>query len=300
MSEYKIVKSGLEISRQIADCLEDIDPIQYNGQNRARRLRNVNSFLQGRNDMPLNELLDWTEQAQGGAYAAGIQAIRQDIQQFQEQKALLETPHTRRSRRAYSYRIWDMDPENPLKIIDQALYDQAAQEGFPSGFFRDSYFDHVTVYCLPDSAVCDGSRFQSCTFAVCRLVGTDFRNATLDDCEFHTCKMQDIFFTGAVISHTHFRDCSMHNIRFLHSRMKSCNTIDCTVGRLNFAGSRLDGCSYDRIHSTPRTNIRNLHTAEITMGGATAEECRENRTAIFRALRVPEPKEKDRRPGPER
>lgn len=300
MSEYKIVKSSLEISRNIADCLEDIDPIQYNGQSRTRRLRNVNSFLQGRNDMPLDELLDWAERTQGGAHAARVQAIRQDIQRFQEQKALLETPYTRRGSRAYSYHVWDLDPEKPLKIIDQDLYDQAAREGFPPGFFRDSYFDHVTFCCLPDSAVCDGSRFQSCTFAVCRMVGTDFRNATLDDCEFHTCKMQDIFFTGAVISHTHFRDCSMHNVRFIYSRMRSCHTIDCAVGRLNFLCARLDGCSYDLIHPTSRTSIRSLHTAEITMSGATAEECQENRAAIFRALRVPEPKEKDRRTGPER
>ena len=53
MPDYQAVLSGHEISKKIADLLEDIDPIQYNGSNRARRVRNVNDYIQGRNDMPL-------------------------------------------------------------------------------------------------------------------------------------------------------------------------------------------------------------------------------------------------------
>ena len=69
MMEYQAVPSGYEISKKVADLLEDIDPIQYNGSNRTRRVRNVNGYLQGRNDMPLEPLLDWAAQADGGAYA---------------------------------------------------------------------------------------------------------------------------------------------------------------------------------------------------------------------------------------
>ena len=58
MSDYKAVQSSLEISRWIFDCLEDIDPIQYNGRNRPRMIRNINDCLQGRNDMPLEELME--------------------------------------------------------------------------------------------------------------------------------------------------------------------------------------------------------------------------------------------------
>ena len=42
MPDYQAVLSSHEISKNIADLLEDIDPIQYNGSNRARRVRNVN------------------------------------------------------------------------------------------------------------------------------------------------------------------------------------------------------------------------------------------------------------------
>ena len=58
MPDYQAVLSSHEISKNIADLLEDIDPIQYNGSNRARRVRNVNDYIQGRNDMPLEPLLD--------------------------------------------------------------------------------------------------------------------------------------------------------------------------------------------------------------------------------------------------
>ena len=36
MPDYQAVLSSHEISKNIADLLEDIDPIQYNGSNRAR------------------------------------------------------------------------------------------------------------------------------------------------------------------------------------------------------------------------------------------------------------------------
>ena len=47
MPDYQAVLSSHEISKNIADLLEDIDPIQYNGSNRARRVRNVNDYIQG-------------------------------------------------------------------------------------------------------------------------------------------------------------------------------------------------------------------------------------------------------------
>ena len=70
MGDYKAVQSSLEISRRIFDCLEDIDPIQYSGRNRSRMIRNINDCLQGRNDMPLKELMEWAAAAKGGEYAA--------------------------------------------------------------------------------------------------------------------------------------------------------------------------------------------------------------------------------------
>ena len=60
MPDYQAVLSSHEISKNIADLLEDIDPIQYNGSNRARRVRNVNDYIQGRNDMPLEPPVSYT------------------------------------------------------------------------------------------------------------------------------------------------------------------------------------------------------------------------------------------------
>ena len=87
-------------------------------------------------------------------------------------------------------------------------------------------------------------------------------------------------------------------------RMTRCNTVDCSVGRLNFNGARLDGCTYGRITRLPNSRIEGLEDASITMGGATQEEVRYNRNAIFHALGEQDPEHlpasRDRPPGPER
>lgn len=300
MSDYKAVQSSMEISRQLFDCLEDIDPIQYNGRNRPRMIRNVNDHLQGRNDMPLEELMEWAAASKGGEYAARVQTLRQSIQGFQEQKALLDTPYTKTSRQQYKYQMTDKDPNCPLKIVDQKIYDMAVKKGFPPRFFQESYFDHVTFYCLPDNANCNFSHFDHCTFAVCRLYGMRFWDARLYDCLFHSCQIKFTLFSDAVLSETHFRDCIIHSAAFLRSRLKHCNTIDCTVGRLNFNGAVLDGCAYARITRLPNSKIEAVETALFTMSGGTDAEIQANRAAIFRALRVPEPKETERHPSQER
>ena len=194
----------------------------------------------------------------------------------------------------------DKDPNCPLKIVDQKIYDMAVKKGFPPRFFQESYFDHVTFYCLPDNANCNFSHFDHCTFSVCRLYGMRFWDARLYDCLFHSCQIKFTLFSDAVLSDTHFRDCTIHSAAFLRSRLKHCNTIDCTVGRLNFSGAVLDGCAYARITRLPNSKIEAVETALFTMSGGTDAEIQANRTAIFRALRVPEPKETERHPSQER
>ena len=119
MPDYQAVLSGHEISKKIADLLEDIDSIQYNGSNRARRVRNVNDYIQGRNDMPLEPLLDWAAKADGGAYAGKVAVLRQSIRDFQAQKALLAVPYTRTSHKQFEYKTIELEMDRPLKVINQ-------------------------------------------------------------------------------------------------------------------------------------------------------------------------------------
>ena len=184
MSDYKAVQSSLEISRRIFDCLEDIDPIQYSGRNRSRMIRNINDCLQGRNDMPLKELMEWASAAKGGEYATRVQTLRQSIQVFQEQNALLDTRYTKTSRQQYKYQMTDKDPNCPLKIVDQKIYDMAGKKRFPPRFFQESYFDHLTFYCLPDNAHCNFSHFDHCPFSVCRPYCLRFCGACPNGCFF--------------------------------------------------------------------------------------------------------------------
>ena len=77
-----------------------------------------------------------------------------------------------------------------LKIVNQRLYDCAAKAGFPPNFFRETYFDQVTFYCIPDHTDFNFSYFSNCTFAVCRIREATFDGATLSSSEFHSCVMQ--------------------------------------------------------------------------------------------------------------
>ena len=52
---------------------------------------------------------------------------------------------------------------------------------------------------------------------------------------------------------------------------------------INYLIATLDDCSFGRVTAS---DIRHLDTAAITQGGATQEECRRNRDAIFQALGV--------------
>lgn len=139
MSDYQAVSSGYEISKKIADLLEDIDPIQYNGSNRARRVRNVNDYIQGRNDMPLEPLLDWAAKADSEAYAGRVAAVRQMLQAFQRQKSLLSCPYQMPYSLKSAYKYCLPERSDRAKVIDQETFDRVAQSGFPYGFF-DTHF----------------------------------------------------------------------------------------------------------------------------------------------------------------
>ena len=103
-----------------------------------------------------------------------VAVLRQSIRDFQTQKALLTVPYTRTSHKQFEYKTIELEMDRPMKVIDQQIYDRAAKSGFPRNFFQESYFDHVTLYCMPDNANCNFSHFSDCSFHVCRLYGVKF------------------------------------------------------------------------------------------------------------------------------
>lgn len=309
MAEFQKVRGSHEISIRAADLLEDMRPQDYNGSNRAGTVRTINDILQGRTQRTVDSFLTGLRNTGGETYAPRVEEVCQDVQAFLSQRALLSQPYTKTSKKQYKYRTFDLNPDRPLKIINQRLYDLAAKAGFPPGFFEQSYFDRVTIYCIPDGTRCSDSIFQNCNFSVCRLVGVEFWDARLNSCAFQSCHLQYAVFPDAALSHTHFYDCDLRSVGFIRSRLARCNTIDCTVKRLDFAEVTLDGCSYGRITRTPDCIIKGLEQTAITCGGATAEEVKRLRASIFEVLQVPDlslvqrPKATRRRPrraGPER
>ena len=282
MAHFQAVRSGLAISQSIADMLERADPTQYHGANRVQTIRETNDILQDRSELSLDMLYSLLAQTCGGEDGQ-VEKIRRDVEAFCVQKSNRARRYTLTGAQEYHYEMWDFDPKRPLKIISQPLFDHAAEHGFPPDFFTESYFDHVTIYCMPDNVDCSFSQFQSCKFSVCGIRGAVFDNATLDDTDFHSALLRMVNFTGASIAHSHFRDSSLVSVSFQEARLKSCLTLDCTLDRVDFLGAVLDGSSYGRVAAS---GIQNLPSATITQGGATQEEAERLRASVFHELAV--------------
>lgn len=279
MNDYKAVPSGLEISRRVIDCLEAAAPAGYLPDERTKAICAVNDILQGRSTRTMEELLTMLEQYGDGR----LSPAQRDIQNFLKQKDLLGFVYDKTSSKEYKFRPYSRPNGRSLKVIDQKLYDRAAKSGFPPDFFRESYFGKVTFYCLPDYADFYDSELHDCKFAVCRVKGASFVGTHIYGSEFYTSVLNLADFFGATLANTRFHDCELTHVMFNSARLKSCSTIDCTMDGINYSGAVLDGCSFGRVTAG---TIRNLDGAVITQGGATEEECRRNREAIYQALGV--------------
>lgn len=279
MIEYKAVPSGLDISRRVVDCLEAAAPRDYDPGERPRAIRKINDILQGRSTRPVDELLAELDKCDD----TRLPAVLEDVQTFLRQKELLTTPYVKRAnQRPFKFQYCSVSEGRKLKVIDQTLYDRAAREGFPTRFFSESYFDHVTFYCLPDCVNFCCSELHGCKFAVCRIKGVTFGSSRIYDTEFYSSILSHGDMYEATLAHTHFHDCELSHMMVQNARLKNCRTTDCTMDNVDYSGSTLDGCTFDRITAGSIC----LDWTTITQGGATAEECRQNREAIYQALGV--------------
>ena len=279
MNDYKAVPSGLDISRRIAFCLEKAAPRGYECDERTRAIRSLNDILQGRSNRSVDELLAELDKCRDNQ----IPVIREDIHAFLRQKELLTKSYEKRaSRRQFKFNQSVISGNRRLRVIDQKLYDRAAREGFPDGFFREAYFDQVTFYCLPDGVDFFDSELHSCKFAVCRMKGVSLSYTHIYDTEFYSSVLNHVDMYASTLAHTHFRDCELSHVMLQTARLKNCNTTDCTMDNVDYAGATLDGCSFSGITA----GTISLDWATITQGGATEEECRQNREAVYQALGV--------------
>lgn len=182
----------------------------------------------------------------------------------------------------YRYEMFDLNPERPLKIISQPMFDHAAEHGFPPDFFTSSYFDHVNFAVIPEGADCSWSQFRNCTFQG-PVVKCVFDDAAIYDSDFEQAKLRMVNFTRTSIAHTRFRGSSLTFVSFLDARLKKGYMRDCSFDIVDFKGVSIDGTWFG---NTKAGHVLNLHHASITQGGATREEADKFRVSVFRALRV--------------
>ena len=281
MTDYKAVRSSREISKRIVGYLELIEPANYHPKDRAKSVRSINDTLQGRAEYSLKQLMAELELNIGRYYPAVFTDIQRQIQSFLRQKELLPIVYSKCSDETPPLETHDFGGRR-LKIIGQKDYDDCTRAGFPPDFFRQSFFDHVTLYCLPDGADFSGSTLQTCEFAVCGIRNASFFSASIYSTEFHSSVIHDTSFQHATLANSHFYDCDLSETSFEDVYLKSCNIIDCALRHIPFTHATLDGCSFGRVKPC---QIFGFDTVKITQGGATEEECRANRDAIFMALR---------------
>lgn len=196
----------------------------------------------------------------------------------------------------YHYEMFDLDPEHPLKIISQPLYNHAAEHGFPPDFFTNSYFDHVDFGHIPEGVDCSCSQFISCTFRG-PIMKCVFDDAAIYDSNFERAVLRMVNFTRASIAHTRFRHSGLSFVSFLDARLKGGYMRDCSFDIVDFKGATIDGTWF---HCTEARRVLNLYHASITQGGATHEEADKFRVSVFRALRVYPYPVKLRPPAPRR
>lgn len=285
------MQSTMDISRDIAYLFAANDSASYPFTQIAKHIRAVNDILQGRAERTVDNLLDEVRQKAGGHDAGRIERITQEIKDFQAQRALLVQPYSIITKANEKIDLGSAE-DGTQPVITQELYDKAALIGFPRDFFRRAYFQNVTIYCLPDYSCLKHSVFANCDFSVCRIREAIFDGSCFFSTRFHSCDIAHATFRDTVLAHTHFHDCTMQDVSFQQARLRLCNSLDCTMGSINYQGATLDGCSFGRVQAY---DIRNIHRAKITMGGATNEECELNRKAIYAALR---PEGKERQPMP--
>lgn len=281
MFRFQAVRSGLEISQSIAELLEQVDPVQYMGKY-TQTVLEVNNIIQGRSDMSLDMLFSILDQKCSGE-AGQVEKIKRDVAAFNCQKMCRTSRYTLSGNQEYRYETFNLNPARPLKIISQPMFDHAAENGFPPDFFTESYFDNVTIYCMPDNVDCSFSQFQDCRFSVCGIRGAVFDNATLSNTDFHSALLHMVNFTRAYLSNTHFWDSSLVSVSFQEAHLRSCLILDCDMDRVDFLVSVLNGGRYERNRVR---NIRNLPSATITQSG-TGEEVERFRISVFRELGVP-------------
>lgn len=197
----------------------------------------------------------------------------------------------------YRYEMFDLNPERPLKIISQPMFNHAAEHGFPPDFFTSSYFDHVTFGPIPEGTDCSFSAFRNCTFDGCKVSKCVFDNTTIYDTVFRHAELSMVNFTGASIAHTQFQDSQLSFVSFLEARLKSGYMRDCTLDIVDFKGAELDGTWFRCIKAR---YVLNLRHATITQGGATQEDVDHLRASTFQALRVSPFPTKQRSPAPRR
>lgn len=288
MEEFRIVRSSDDLSRSFFDYLVRSDPKKYRESDRSKWITKINDIIQGRpgQKQSLEELTAELKEVGGSYYAGEIGVLCGEIQAFLEQKAMLATPYDRSSSdKEYKYRMTS-DVKHPQKIINQKLFDSAAKAGFPPDFFKDSYFDGVTIYCLPDYTDLSKCYFRNSEFKVCRVWGANFDGATFSSSGFYSCDLQHCTFCQSSIWYTHFRDSALRMVSFQQANFRHCSLLDCDMNKIGFLHAALDGCSLGRVAAK---GIRDLDTATFTFGGATRGECRRNKEAIYKALGLPPP-----------
>ncbi len=139
MRDYKPVRSSLDISKSVAFYLEMSDPAAFRQGDRAGSIRAVNDILQGRSKRTVGELLKELERKCGTHYAAEITAIQLEIRDFLGQKELLSQVYNKScNSRAYHFKTYQNRNGRPLKIVDQNLFDKAAEQGFMPQYERNT------------------------------------------------------------------------------------------------------------------------------------------------------------------
>lgn len=146
--------------------------------------------------------------------------------------------------------------------------------------FSGRYFAHLKIVGQAEM------NYSDCRFMECSLEGQDFSacsfegaiiNSDMRDCIFQSCN-----FKGATLYGSKVESCDFLNADFSDSSMKRIRVRNSDLSGVSFLLATLDGVQMDNI--IINHPVQYIDTATITMGGATGQECEQNRERIYAAL----------------
>lgn len=155
--------------------------------------------------------------------------------------------------------------------------------------FRHLRFDHFVFNQSLIDIDFTGSHFENCKFlGFCEMNRVNFSESTIN-ADFKGATLYDCNFADATLFNTHFSRCFMVDPDYTAANLRHVIFDACSIKGADFLRASMGDVYFG---DTLAEKSKNTDTLNITMGGATDDECLRHKQAILSAIRPEKHSEK--------